>query len=96
MFALTLQITGASHGASLAVDIALSCLQHAAAGLPDEGEHVKMVAALIFPFIMIILKVTLKSFSCFLLVTELSSLAFSLSYSFLMFNTDPKIKSESS
>uniref|UniRef100_A0A0V0J264 Putative ovule protein n=1 Tax=Solanum chacoense TaxID=4108 RepID=A0A0V0J264_SOLCH len=48
--------SGASHGASLAVDIALSCLQHAAAGLPDEGEHVKMVAALIFPFIMIILK----------------------------------------
>ncbi|XP_049395714.1 uncharacterized protein At3g06530 [Solanum stenotomum] len=48
--------SGASHGASLAVDIALSCLQHAAAGLPDEGEHVKIVAALIFPFIMIILK----------------------------------------
>nr|XP_010318175.1 uncharacterized protein At3g06530 isoform X1 [Solanum lycopersicum] len=48
--------SGASHGASLAVDIALSCLQHAAAGLPDEGEHVKMVAALIFPFIMITLK----------------------------------------
>ncbi|KAK6794238.1 hypothetical protein RDI58_007691 [Solanum bulbocastanum] len=48
--------SGASHGVSLAVDIALSCLQHAAAGLPDEGEHVKMVAALIFPFIMIILK----------------------------------------
>ncbi|KAG5616550.1 hypothetical protein H5410_016374 [Solanum commersonii] len=48
--------SGASHGASLAVDITLSCLQHAAAGLPDEGEHVKMVAALIFPFIMIILK----------------------------------------
>lgn len=48
--------SGASRGASLAVDIALSCLQHAAAGLPDKGEHVKMVAALIFPFIIIIPK----------------------------------------
>lgn len=48
--------SGASRGASLAVDIALSCLQHAAAGLPDEGEHVKMVATLVFPFIIIIPK----------------------------------------
>lgn len=72
MFALTPQITGASRGASLAADIAQSCLQHAAAGLPDEGEHVKMVAALIFPFIIIIPKVSSKSFSCFLLVTELA------------------------
>ncbi|PHT52471.1 hypothetical protein CQW23_06933 [Capsicum baccatum] len=48
--------SGASRGASLVVDIALSCLQHAAAGLPDEGEHVKMVATLVFPFIIIIPK----------------------------------------
>ncbi|KAM3340540.1 putative protein isoform X3 [Capsicum galapagoense] len=48
--------SGASRGASLVVDIALSCLQHAAAGLPDEGERVKMVATLVFPFIIIIPK----------------------------------------
>ncbi|KAJ8537126.1 hypothetical protein K7X08_035527 [Anisodus acutangulus] len=48
--------SGASRGASLAVDIALSCLQHAATGLPDEGEYVKMVATLVFPFIIIIRK----------------------------------------
>ncbi|MCD7468760.1 hypothetical protein HAX54_007198 [Datura stramonium] len=48
--------SGASRGTSLAVDIALSCLQHAAAGLPHEGEHVKMVATLVFPFITIIPK----------------------------------------
>lgn len=65
MFALTPQITGASRGASLAVDIALSCLQHAAAGLPDKGEHVKMVAALIFPFIIIIPKVSFEEFQLF-------------------------------
>ncbi|CAN4080724.1 unnamed protein product [Withania somnifera] len=48
--------SGASRGASLAVDIALSCLRHAAAGFPDESEHVKMVATLVFPFIIIIPK----------------------------------------
>ncbi|XP_060203329.1 uncharacterized protein At3g06530 isoform X3 [Lycium barbarum] len=48
--------SGASRSASLAVDIALSCLQHVAAGLPDEGEYVKMVATLVFPFIIIIPK----------------------------------------
>ncbi|XP_059305010.1 uncharacterized protein At3g06530 isoform X2 [Lycium ferocissimum] len=48
--------SGASRSASLAVDIALSCLQHVAAGFPDEGEYVKMVATLVFPFIIIIPK----------------------------------------
>lgn len=96
MCALTPQITGASRGASLVVDIALSCLQHAAAGLPDEGEHVKMVATLVFPFIIIIPKVSSKHFSYFHLTMDLALLTCSLSYSFVMLNTDPKIKFESS
>ncbi|XP_075111294.1 uncharacterized protein At3g06530 isoform X2 [Nicotiana tabacum] len=46
--------SSASRGASVAVDVSLSCLQHAT--VLDEDEYVKMVAALVFPFVIIIPK----------------------------------------